>query len=136
MGKEIGRLYKKKRSKISTPTLKKPILSSSATHTSSARNSIQKSISYQLDNKDITTNKNRNNTSNTDYIHSCVTPRKQNYSFQATSTTISLTPLNDTLPIAPVDLHKRTKLPPAGKEYLCIQINGISSHATQCVKSR
>ena len=33
MGKEIGRFYKNNRSKLSTPTLKKPVLSSSAHHT-------------------------------------------------------------------------------------------------------
>ena len=38
MGKEIGRSYKYYPSKISTPTLKKPILSSSANHTSYTTN--------------------------------------------------------------------------------------------------
>ena len=38
MGKEIGRYFKYNRSKISTPTLKKPVLSSSSAHTSSAGN--------------------------------------------------------------------------------------------------
>ena len=102
MGKEIGRYFKYTGSKISTPTLKKPVLSSSAAHTLYAINLTVTSISSQLDNKDITTNQNKNNTSNTDDIHSCVTPQKQNYSVQATSTTTCLTPLNTTLPIAPV----------------------------------
>ena len=65
-----------------------------------------------------------------------MTPRKQNYSVQATSTTTCLTPLNTTLNIAPVELHKTKQLPPAGKEYLCFQINRRTSHASQCVKSR
>ena len=56
MGKESGRSYKYNRSKISTPTLKKPVLSASAAHTSSASNSISPSISSQSDNKEITTN--------------------------------------------------------------------------------
>ena len=47
-----------------------------------------------------------------------------------------LTPLNDTLPIASVKLHTKTKLTPAGKEYLCFQINGKSSQAAKFVKSR
>ena len=47
------------------------------------------------------THKNKND------IHSCVTPRKQNYSVQATSTTTCLTPLNATLPIAPVELQQK-----------------------------
>ena len=122
--------------KQSTPTFKKPVLSYSATHASSASNSTGTSISYQLNNKDINTNKKKNNTSNTDDIHSCVIPRKQNYSVQATSTTTRFTPLNTTLPIAPVELHKTKQLPPAGKEYLRFQINGRSYHAAQCVKSR
>ena len=91
--KEIGRSYKYNRSKISTQTLKKIDLSSSAAHTSPASNLTRTYISYQLDNKDITTNQNKNNTSNIDDIHSYVTPRKQNYSVQATSTTTHLTPL-------------------------------------------
>ena len=64
------------------------------------------------------------------------TPQKQNYSVQATSTTTHLAPLNATLPILSVKLHTITKFLPAGKEYLCFQINGKSSHASQCVKSR
>ena len=47
-----------------------------------------------------------------------------------------MTQLNATLPIAPVELQTTNKLPPAGKEYLCFHINGRSSHAAQCVKSR
>ena len=45
-------------------------------------------------------------------------------------------PLNATLPIALVELHTTNKLRPDGKEYLCFQIHGRSSHAAQCVKSR
>ena len=59
-----------------------------------------------------------------------------NYSVQATSTTTNLMPLNATLPIAYVELNTTNKLPPSGEEYLCFQINGESSHASQCVKSR
>ena len=112
--KDIGCLYKYNRPKQSTPTFKKPVLSSSADHSSSASNSTGTSISSQLDNKDITTNQNKNNTSNTDDIHSCVTP-KNNYSVQATSTTTCLTPSNTTLSIAPVELHRTKQLPLAGK---------------------
>ena len=117
MGKEIGRFPKIIDSKISTSTLKKPVLSSSAAHTSSTINSTQTSISSQLDNKDLTTNQNKNNTSNIDDIRSCVTPQKQNCSVQATYTPPRLTPLNTTLPIASVELHKTKQLPPAGKEF-------------------
>ena len=91
-----------------------------------------KSISSQLDNKYIIENINKNNTSNTDDIHSCVPPQKQNYVVQSTSTTTCLTPLNTTLTIATVELYKKI---PAGKEYLCFQINRRSSHAAQCFKS-
>ena len=51
-------------------------LSSSADQVSSASNSTWTSISSQLDNKEITTNQNKNNNSNTDDIHSCVTTKK------------------------------------------------------------
>ena len=49
---------------------------------------------------------------------------------------IHLTPLNAKQTILSVKLHKKTKLPPAGKEYLCFQINGKSSQAAKCVESR
>ena len=75
MGNEIGRSCKYNRSKISTPTLKKPVLSYSGDHTLYASNSTVTSISSQLDNKYINTNQNKNNTSNTYDIHSCGTPR-------------------------------------------------------------
>ena len=136
MGKEIGCSFKYNRLKISTPTLKKTILSSSAAHTLYASNSTGTSISSQLDNKDITTNQDKDNTSNTYDIHSCVTPRKNNYSVQATSTSPILTPLNTTIYIAPIELHTTEKLTLSGKEYLYFQINSKSPHAAQCVKSR
>ena len=110
-------LYKNNWSELSTPKLKKPVLSSSDYHTSSASNSKRTSISSRLDNKHITNNQNKNNISNTYDVHSCVTPRKQNYSFQATSTTTHLTPLNATLSIAYFKLHTTTELHPAGKSY-------------------
>ena len=80
MGMEIGLSFKYNRSKISTPKIKKPVLSSSAAHIFYASNLTRTSISSQLDNKDSTTNQNKNKTSNKDDIHSCATPRKQNYS--------------------------------------------------------
>ena len=110
--------------KISATTLKKYVLSSSASHTSSASNSTRAPISSQLYNKEITTNENTKNNLNTDDIHSYVTTRKKNYSGHATYTTTNLTTLNATLPIAPVQLNTTKKLPPDGKEYLCFQING------------
>ena len=130
MGKEIGRYFKYNRSKISTPTLKKPVLSSSAAHTSSASNLTRIFISYHLDNKYSSTIQNKNNTSNTDDIHSCVTPRKQNHSVQATSKSPCLTPLNTTLHIAPVELHTTTKFPLVDKEYFCFHISSKSPHAS------
>ena len=135
-GQENWPFYHNHRSKLSTPTLRKPILSSSASHTSSASNSTRTSISSQLDNKYITTNQNKNNISNTDDIHSCVTPLKQNHSVQATYTNTHLTPFNTALPIAPVELHTTKQLTPSGKEYLFLYMKRKSSHAAQCVKSR
>ena len=76
MGKEIGRYFKYNRSKISTPTLKIPVLPSSAAHTSSASNLTQTVISSQLDNEDSTAIQKKKDTPNKDDIHSCVTPRK------------------------------------------------------------
>ena len=59
---------------------------------------------------------------------------KKDYSIHATSTPPSLTPLNTTLSIAPVELHKTNKLPLSSKDYLCLQINSKSPHAAHCVK--
>ena len=59
----------------------------------------------------LLSNQNKNNTSNIYDLHSCITPQKQNYSFQATSTTTHLTPLKATLPISTVELHTRKNQP-------------------------
>ena len=136
MGKRIGSFYKHNWLKLYTPTIKKPVLSSSDSHTSPASNSTRTPISSRLDNKHITTNQNKNKISNIDDIQSCLTPQKQNYIVQSTYTPTHLTPLNATLPIVYVKLHTTTKLPPAGKEYFCFQINGKYSQAAKCVKSR
>ena len=69
MGKEIGRSFKYNQSKISTPTLKKPVLSYSDAHTSSASKLTQTLISSHLNNKDSTEIQNNNNNSNTYDIH-------------------------------------------------------------------
>ena len=66
MGKEIGRYFKYNQSKISTPTLKKIVLSYSSAHTPSASNLTRTFISSQLHNKDITMNQNKNNTPTSD----------------------------------------------------------------------
>ena len=101
MGKEIGCSYKYNRSKISSPTLKKPALSSSAAHTSYTTRSTPTIMYHQLQHKDSTSIKNTVNISSTYDIHSCVTPLKQNISVQATSTPLRLTPLITTLPLLP-----------------------------------
>ena len=72
-------------------------------------------MSYQLQHKDSTSIKKTSDISNTDDIHYCVTPWKQNISVQATYTPPCLTPLITTLPPLPVDLPKTTQLPPVGK---------------------
>ena len=77
MGKDIGSSYKYNQSKILTPTLKKPVLSSSANHTSYTTSLSQTIISSQLENKYSTAIQNTSEISNTDDIHSCVTPRKK-----------------------------------------------------------
>ena len=69
---------------------------------------------HQLQHKDSTSIEKTVNIPNKYYIHSCVTTQK-NYSVHAKSTTTHLTPLNSTLPIAPVELHTTRKLPPDGK---------------------
>ena len=115
MGKEIGRSFKYNRTKISSPTLKKPVLSSSANHTSNTTNLTPTFMPQQVQHKDITSIQNKVNISNTDDIHSCVTPRKQNIIVQATTTPPRLTPLITTLPLLPVELPKTTHLPPLGE---------------------
>ena len=54
MGNDIGCSYKYNRSKIYTATLKKPVLPSSANHTSYTTSLSQTIISSQLENKDST----------------------------------------------------------------------------------
>ena len=77
MVKDIGRLYKYNQPNQYTPTSKKPVLSSSDAHSSSASNLTGTFISSELNNKGSTTNKNKNNTSMTYDTHSCVTQLKQ-----------------------------------------------------------
>ena len=69
-------------------------------------------------------------------MQSCVTPKKQMYSVESTTTPSCLTPLNTTRPIVPVELHKTKQLPPDSKYYLCSQINSKPPNSAQCVKSR
>ena len=54
MGKEIGRSFKYNRSKISTPTLKKPVLSYFVNHTSYTTNLTRTIISSKLENENST----------------------------------------------------------------------------------
>ena len=69
-------------------------------------------------------NQDKINISNTDDIHSCVTPKSQNISVKATYTPPCLTALVTTLPILPIEVPKTTHLPPLDKEYLCFQVGG------------
>ena len=133
MGKEIGRLYKYNRPKSSSPTLKKPVLSSSANHTSCITISNPPIMFHPCQHKGSASNQDKVNISNTDDIHSYVTPKIHNISVQATSTPPCLTPLITTLSILPVELPKTTQLSPLGKEYLCFQVdNKISACCPVC----
>ena len=111
-GKDIGHFYKHNRPKSSSPTLKKTVLSSSANHTSCITISKPTITSHPRQHKVSASNQYKVNISNTDDIHSCVTPKRHNISVQATSTPPRLTPLITTLPILPVELPKTTQLPP------------------------
>ena len=97
MGKEIGRSFKYNRLKPSSPTLKKPVLSSSANHTSCITISNPTITYHPRQHKGIASNQDKVNISNTDDIHSCVTPKKHNTSVQATSTPPRFTPLITTI---------------------------------------
>ena len=122
-GKDIVCFYKHNRPKSSSPTLKKPVLSSTANHTSCITVSDQPVTSQPCQHKDSASNQDKVNISNTDDIHSCVTPKRHNISVQATSTPPRLAPLITTLPILPIEVPKTTHLPPRGKEYLCFQVD-------------
>ena len=115
MGKDIGSSFKYNRPKSSSLTLKKPILSSSTNHTSCITISNPTIASHPRQHKGSASNQDKVNISNTDYIHSCVTPKRYNISVQATSTPPRLTPLITTLPLLPVKIPKTTQLPPLGK---------------------
>ena len=123
MGKEIGRSFKYNRPKSSSPTLKKPVLSSSTNHTSCITISNPTITSHPSQHNGSASNQDKVNISNTYYIHSCVTPKRHNISVQATSTPPRLTLLITTLPILHVELPKTTQLPPLGKEYFCFQVD-------------
>ena len=135
MGKDIYRSFKYNRPKSSSPTLKKPVLSYSANHTSCITVSSPSITSHTNQHKGIASNQDKVTISNTDDIHYFVTPKRHNISVQTTSTPPRLTPLITTLPILPVELPKTTQLPPLGKEYLCFQVDNKSPPAAQCVKS-
>ena len=94
MVKYIGRSYKYNRSKISSPTLKKLVLSSSANHTSYTTTSTPTIMSHQIQHKDSTSIQNTLDISNTDDIHSCVTPRPKT-EYQCSGH--NYTPLFDTI---------------------------------------
>ena len=115
MGKEIGRSYKYNLPKSSSPTLKKPVLSSSADHTSCITISNPPITSHPRQHKGTASNQDKVHISNKDYIHSCVTPKRHNISVQATSTPPRLTLFITTLPILTVELPKTTQLPLLGK---------------------
>ena len=102
MGKDIGSFYKHNRPKSSSPTPKKPVLLSSANHTSYTTISNPTIMSHQLQHKDSTSIQNKVKISNTDDIHSCVTPLKHNISVKDTSTPPRLTLLITNLPLSPV----------------------------------
>ena len=80
MGKDIGRFYKHNGPKSSSPKLKKPILSSSANHTSCITISNPPITSHPRQHKGSASNLDKANISNTDDIHSCVTPKIHNTS--------------------------------------------------------
>ena len=130
MGKDIGRFYKHNRPKSSSLTLKKPVLSSTANHTSCITVSNQPVTSQPCQHKGSAFNQDKVNISNIDDIHYCVTPKRHNISVQATYTPPRLTILTTTLPILPVELPKSTQLPPLGEEYFCFQVDNKSPHAS------
>ena len=111
MGKDISCSLKYNQPKTSSPTLKKPVLSSSANHTSYTTNSTPTIMSNQLQHKDSTSIQNKVNISNTDDIHSCVTPRKKISVFRPLLHPPCLKPLITNLPLLPVELPKTTLLP-------------------------
>ena len=80
MGKEIGRSFEYKRPKSSSPTLKKPVLSSTSNHTSCITISNPSITSHLRQHKGSAPNQDKLNNSNTDDIHSCVTPKRYNIS--------------------------------------------------------
>ena len=87
-------------------------------HTSYTTTSTRTVISSQFEHKNIIEIQNTLDILNTDDINSCVTPPKQNISVQVKSTPPRLTPLIDTVPLAPVELPKITELYPGWYLYV------------------
>ena len=117
MGKEIGRSFKYNRTKISSPTLKKPVLSSSANHTSYTTNSTPTFCRIKFNSRTVLPFKTNKHLKYRWYPLLLNTPEK-NISVQATTKPPRLTPLITTLTLLPVELPKTTHLPPLGEEYL------------------
>ena len=111
IGKDIGCSFKYKQPKSSSPTLKKPVLSSTANHTSCITVLNQPVRSQPCQHKGSASNQEKVNISNTDDIHSCVTPKSHNISVPATSTPPLLTPLITTLTILPVRYQQQHNYP-------------------------
>ena len=91
MGKDIGRIYKHNQSQLSTPSIKAPVISSSASQTSSyielSITSVS-SIIYKKQTNSVLCSENsiqnNLNITNNDNIQSCETQIKQNYSIPTT----------------------------------------------------
>ena len=133
MGKDIGRFNMNYWSKLSTDTLKKPVLSYSDSHTPPASNLTRKYILSRLDNKHVITNQNKNGSSNTDDIQECVTKWKKITVFRS-----HLQPLIWFHWMLHRILHllsyiKLLNYPPLVKK-IVFQINKKISQAGKCVK--
>ena len=80
MGKDIGCSFKYNQPKLSSPTLKKYVLSSSENHTSCITSSKPPLTSHTPQHKGSASNEDMVNISNKDDIHYCVTPKRHNIS--------------------------------------------------------
>ena len=118
MGKETGHSFKYIRPKISSPAPKKPVLLFSANLTSYTTNLTPTFMPHQVQHKESTYIHNKVNISNTDDIHSCVTPRKEK-KCSGHNYTPRLTPLITTLPLLPAELPKKNTYPQLVKN-ICV----------------
>ena len=129
--------------KLSNPSIQAPLLSYSASQTSSYIESTSTSVpsitvEKQTNSVLCSENSTQNNSSirNNDNIKSCETRRTKIYIIPTTSTTNHYTQRIFYKSVNLLSIYTTTKLPTVGTEYMCFQNDGKTSQESKWIKSR